>query len=506
MTLNARYLLSVGLLANSLAAYALPPVVTLSRPVQLATFSAPASIPLQLNAFDPDGGAISSYQFFLNGAPFTPPLTNVGTGTFTISAQATDSQGETGTSNAVTFTVYSPVTGNTAPAVELGRPSNGSAYSLNSGPVTIPVLVNATDNGLINRIEFFAIYNGSTYYLGLVQNGVETSIGLSGAGAYQFYALAYDNFGVASVSNVATINAYAASSGNTPPTSTLTSPLPGTLLPGNISIAATANDPGGSINRVEFYVNEMFKGVDFASPYAGTLVGVGAGNYTLKARAYDNLGVYTDSSSIPIVVNTTPSVSITSPANNVVISAPATFTLQSNALDADGNLSKVEFYQGTTLLGEDATSPYSWSLNNVTWGTYAYTAKAYDALGAVVTSSAVNVVVNQTPTIGLTASNTYGGYNAPADILLTAMPGDVDGTISKVEFYSGTQLVNTKTASPYEFTVVGAPAGNYTYTAKAYDNRSAVTTSNAVNVTVSPSLSPATFNYDELGRLVGVQH
>lgn len=108
--------------------------------------------------------------------------------------------------------------------------------------------------------------------------------------------------------------------------------------------------------------------------------------------------------------------------------------------------------------------------------------------------------------MGLTASSVYGGYNAPADILLTATPGDVDGTITKVEFYSGTQLINTRTAPPYSYTVPGTPAGSYTYTAKVYDNRSAVTTSNAVDVTVSPPLSPATFTYDELGRLIGVQH
>lgn len=513
MTLYARYLLSVGLLANSLAAFATPPTITLNYPPQAAAFSAPASIPLVVAASDPDGGTITKVEYFLGGsllgtvttAPFGATLNGVGTGTYTFSAKATDSQGETAISNAATVTVYSPVAGNTAPAVGVTVPSNGSAYSLNAGPVTVPLLINATDNASVNRIELFI--NGS--YLGSVSDNVLTSnIGFSNPGTYSIIARAYDNLGIPTTSAPSTVNIYAAAAGNAAPATSLTSPLPGAsyLPPATVPVTATASDSDGSINRVEFYLNNNLLNIMTAAPYTFGLGGVAAGSYTFRARAYDNLGVYTDSPAIPIVVNTPPSVSITAPANNTVINAPASFNLQANATDADGNLGKVEFYQGTTLLGEDNSAPYSWPLNNVSWGTYAYTAKAYDALGAVVTSNPVNVVVNQPPTVGLTASSVYGGYNAPADILLTATPGDVDGTITKVEFYSGTQLINTRTAPPYSYTVPGTPAGSYTYTAKVYDNRSAVTTSNAVDVTVSPPLSPATFTYDELGRLIGVQH
>jgi hypothetical protein len=114
---------------------------------------------------------------------------------------------------------------------------------------------------------------------------------------------------------------------------------------------------------------------------------------------------------------------------------------------------------------------------------------------------------NEPPTISLEADS-IAGYNAPADIVLTALPADVDGTISKVEFYSGSAStpLSIRTTPPYSHTVAGVPAGIYTYTAKVYDNQSAVTTSSPVSVTVSAALSPATFTYDELGRLIGVQH
>jgi hypothetical protein len=50
-------------------------------------------------------------------------------------------------------------------------------------------------------------------------------------------------------------------------------------------------------------------------------------------------------------------------------------TLNATAADSDGTISKVEFYNGTTLLGTDTSNPYSLALTNVAAGTYSYTAK-----------------------------------------------------------------------------------------------------------------------------------
>ncbi len=91
--------------------------------------------------------------------------------------------------------------------------------------------------------------------------------------------------------------------------------------------------------------------------------------------------------------NQAPTCSISSPASGTSYSAPATITIQSNATDSDGTIAKVEFYQGSTKLGEDTSSPYSYTWSNVAAGSYSITAKATDNLGAVTTSSTVNVTV-----------------------------------------------------------------------------------------------------------------
>ncbi len=88
-----------------------------------------------------------------------------------------------------------------------------------------------------------------------------------------------------------------------------------------------------------------------------------------------------------------PTVSLTSPGNTSTFIAESTIQLSANAADADGTVSKVEFFQGAVKVGEDTTAPYSYDWTNVTAGDYVPTAKATDNVGEFVTSAAVNVAV-----------------------------------------------------------------------------------------------------------------
>jgi mono/diheme cytochrome c family protein len=94
--------------------------------------------------------------------------------------------------------------------------------------------------------------------------------------------------------------------------------------------------------------------------------------------------------------NQSPSVSISSPSNNVSFTAPANINIVASASDSDGSIVKVEFFNGTTKLGEDTSAPYEFGWSNVAAGTYAITAKATDNGGATTTSTVVNVTVDST--------------------------------------------------------------------------------------------------------------
>ncbi|HEU5154819.1 MAG TPA: PKD domain-containing protein [Gemmatimonadales bacterium] len=90
-----------------------------------------------------------------------------------------------------------------------------------------------------------------------------------------------------------------------------------------------------------------------------------------------------------------PVVSITSPANGSVYSTSQIATLTASASD-DVGVTKVEFYDGTTLISTDTTASYThaWSITGANNGTHSWTAKAYDASGKYSISTAVILTVN----------------------------------------------------------------------------------------------------------------
>lgn len=107
-------------------------------------------------------------------------------------------------------------------------------------------------------------------------------------------------------------------------------------------------------------------------------------------------------------VNNPPTVSISSPTNNATFTAPASITINVTAADVDGSITQVQFYNGTTLLVTDITSPYSFPWQNVAAGTYSLTAVATDNAGATTTSTAVAVTVNPA---GATCADAYESNN-----------------------------------------------------------------------------------------------
>jgi len=68
-----------------------------------------------------------------------------------------------------------------------------------------------------------------------------------------------------------------------------------------------------------------------------------------NCKATDNIGATTTSTAIAITVssaNVAPAVSITSPVNNGSFAVGSTVTINANATDSDGTISKVEFSRG----------------------------------------------------------------------------------------------------------------------------------------------------------------
>jgi len=303
----------------------------------------------------------------------------------------------------------------------------------------------------------------------------------SNAGSYSVVAsLTNDNYAATDASGTLIINAL--------PAVSISSPTNGALLHAtSVTISASAADSDGTVSKVEFFQGSIKLGQVLSAPFSFVWNNVAGGSYSLTAVATDNSGASTVSSPVSITVNNPPSVSVTASSPQDIPTAPAQFSINAEASDADGTISKVDFYQGTTLLATDSTSPYSYTWSNVAAGNYSITAKATDNLGGVTTSNVVGVSVNAKPNVSLASPANGASFFAPALVSLNATASDSDGSISKVEFYQGSTLISTVTATPYSFNWSYVPAGTYTLTAKATDNNGASTISNSVSITVTPS-------------------
>jgi len=90
---------------------------------------------------------------------------------------------------------------------------------------------------------------------------------------------------------------------------------------------------------------------------------------------------------------TPPTVSLTSPGSATTLSGSAAL---SAAASDNIAVTRVDFYAGTTLIGSDASAPYSftWNTTTVPNGTYSLTARAFDASNNSTQSGAVSVTVS----------------------------------------------------------------------------------------------------------------
>jgi hypothetical protein len=172
-----------------------------------------------------------------------------------------------------------------------------------------------------------------------------------------------------------------------------------TVLPGTYSMQIQCSDGNSeTYSKVELMKNGVVvttwtpgtTNVDITQP----LTCANGEYYYIRVYQADALTAF----SSPVWINTGianvyPSVNITNPATASTYTAPASMNITANASDSDGSIAKVEFFQGTTKLGEDTTSPYSFSWSNIPAGTYVITAKATDNLGAFTTSASVTIGV-----------------------------------------------------------------------------------------------------------------
>jgi len=371
-----------------------PPTVSILSPANEAEFIAPATILISASAFDPNG-TISKVEFFESAnkvgertnSPFNFSWTNVTAGIYTLTAKATDNGGATQTSLPVD--VFVTTTGGALSANLSGSPStvdltaegisdwaHWGRFTGNSFNHKVGVASQISDVTIINEEPVYQFPDNPA--------GYSWSDGTPSAAATNtttgIYVVGLGNgfeLTVPATTNLQTLKIYLGAYGAHGKFRAFLSDFTAPFFT-DTSVNNLGNGPNGvyTINyasasedqtlTVRFTVSEMHD--------------VNVGNVTLQAATL-NTG------------NAPPFVSLITPTNNAIYLAPANISLSVNESDPDGTVSKVEFYEGATKIGERTNSPFSLVWSNVSAGNYVLTAKATDNLGATFTSASINAFV-----------------------------------------------------------------------------------------------------------------
>jgi Rieske Fe-S protein len=387
----------------------------------------------------------------------------------TYTAKGTVADGRTVLSAGVNVNVN---IGNQAPTVALTSSSNNV---IANGSITLTASASAK-TGTISSVEFF---DGATS-LGLVSAAPYTktiAFTASNNGAHSYTAKATDSSGNSATSTPAvavTVNIPTAA-----PTVTLSSSSINVTVAGNITLSATPTVATGvTITKVEFFDGATSLGV-VSAPYSKTIAMTAAnnGSHSYTAVITDSSGKTGTSTAVVVTVNiaATPP-TITLAASSTSITAAGSATLTATVTPGSGTITKVEFFEGATLLKSDTTSPYTFapaytSANN---GTHTYIAKVTASDGSVVTSASANVTVNIAATAGtlialytaLPAAGSYMNFNHPTSgikcILYRAPTAQTGGVTNAGAYYvaysrkcthAGTIITqNPNTANPHVLT------------------------------------------------------
>jgi len=148
----------------------------------------------------------------------------------------------------------------------------------------------------------------------------------------------------------------------------------------------------------------------FTAPHSFTntydLIGTNAYQCTTHGSIFNMKG----SVRVLAVANTAPTVSITSPPTNGVLSTPANVVIHATAADSDGTVSGVQFFVDNNQIGNITTPPYIATTNNVGAGAHTLMAIATDNGGATGTNT-INVTVVAPVAVSLSQALLVSGTN-----------------------------------------------------------------------------------------------
>ncbi len=294
----------------------------------------------------------------------------------------------------------------------------------------------------IDGIEKFSASNPPSPYDALWNTSAETD------GTHTIRAKVFDSAGNQNTAEISVVT------DNTPPSGNIASPPNGFHTNSNsLTINVSASD-NILIDRVEFYINNLFRSTDSSSPYTHVedISLSPEAVHTITAVIYDMAGNFTTTSPVTFIVDRTqPDVQFSNPMSDGVVEG--TVMVSVSAFDSSP-IQTIKIFVNSSLLGSCSNA----STCSRNWATSGDSkrilkAEATDKAGNTGVTEIVVIVNNLFPSASITSpTKTY--LKCPTDTVLGANASDQNGITRVV-----TRFIDIPTSSELaSFTFDFSPA------------------------------------------------
>ena len=285
----------------------------------------------------------------------------------------------------------------------------------------------------------------------------------------------------------------------TPPTISINTPAPGQLFPvGSVPVNWSASDVGTGLDHFELRV-DLGTPVVLGPDVTGYTVSLADGNHTIQVTAFDGAN-NSASASVPVIVDTTsPSLSITYPADGAVF-ATTTVAMAWTASDATSGLDRLELSLDggpATVLAPNETNHTFAGLSD---GSHTATLVAYDRAGHSTTAARTFVVDTAAPTVTIDAP--VAGWVSTRSVQVTWTAADVGSGLDHIEVSLDGNPPAVLPGTATSTTLTGVSDGPHTIVVQAFD-RAGSSASASVAISVDATLPTATVTSPTPGQFLG---
>ena len=184
----------------------------------------------------------------------------------------------------------------------------------------------------------------------------------------------------------------------------------------------------------------------------------------------------------PPVADAGPNISIMASEGSVILDGSGTYEPAGKSI----TYSWSQIY-GPSLLSFANSSNFSTQVSNLEIGVYKCLLTVSD--GTYTSTDKVKIIVsesgNSLPSISINSPDNEASFSEGEAIEISTLASDLDGTISKVEFYAGNIKIGETSSAPFNYSWTDPSIGIHQITAVAIDNQGGEKTSQAVEVSVN---------------------